>query len=607
MSEFFLELSIVMGITLIISFIMSRLKQPLLIGYILTGLIAGPLFFNLLSSTEGYQSFSHIGVALLLFIVGLHLNLKLIKEIGIVSLIAGSVQILITALFGFLISNFFNFTLIESMIIAIGVSFSSTIVIVKLLTDKKEIEKVPGKLTMGILIVQDLVAVISLMVISSIASASADANLTTELIRTFILGFVALFLVLIFSKLVLERLLDLIAESQDLLFIFVISWVLGVSALFANLGFSIEIGALLAGVALASSPYQFEISSKVKPLRDFFIVMFFILLGSQMIPVSETLTHQDIFTENQSFSDSIYGLFNNISKSFSYMVNNFSIVLVPALILSLFVILIKPIIVFILLNLLGFHKKVNFNTGVSLGQISEFSLILAIIASTSGLISSSVISTITLIAIITIAISTYTIMHSRNIYLKLKRVLEKIEIRKIHRRNAEKEVDKQQEILVFGYDRIGYSLLKTIEKIHKKYVVIDYNPQIIKKLESKQVPCIYGDANDIEFINDFNLENIQLLISTIPDFETNMILIKEFKKKNHQATIILTSNQIEESLELYKEGADYVILPHFLGGDYVGTLIENYSGDFSNFLKEKVKHINELKNRKKFGHEHPRY
>lgn len=582
MSDFFLELAIVMGLTLVISFMMHKINQPLLIGYIISGLLAGPLFLNILSSTEGYQTFSHIGVALLLFIVGLHLNLKLIKEIGFVSFIAGSAQIVITTLFGFLISYLFGFDIFSSFLIAIGISFSSTIVIVKLLSDKRDIDKVYGKLTMGILIIQDLVAVIMLMVLASIANSSESSNMGLELLRTFVFGGIAMVVVLGFSKYVLEKILDSIATSQDLLFIFVISWCLGVSAIFAKLGFSVEVGALLAGVALASSPYQFEISSKVKPLRDFFIVMFFILLGSQMVPV-----------ENMSGS------------AFDYLINNFSVILIPALVLSIFVLLIKPLIIFIVFNILGFHRKVNFLAGLSLGQISEFSLIMILLAQNLGLASSEVISLITLVAIITITFSTYGIMHANKYYGFIAKFLSIFEIRN-PKRDSEKDIQRRHEILVFGYDRIGYSLLKSIENIGKDYIVIDYNPEVIKKLQEEKISCIYGDANDIDLLEEFDFKEVQLIISTIPELETAMLVLKEFRKTNKTGTVILTSNDIETALELYKEGADYVILPHFLGGDYMSTMIEKYHGNFQDILKEKVKHIGELKKRKTFGHNHPK-
>ena len=604
MNGFFFELSIVMIIALFFSILFHKLKQPLIVGYIFTGIVAGPLFFDVLSSAEGYEAFSHIGVALLLFIVGLHLNLKLIKEVGNVAIIAGVGQILMTSLLGFLIAYLFQISLFSSFLIGIALSFSSTIVIVKLLSDKHEIEQVHGKIAMGILIIQDLVAVIMLMVIATVGSNS-DEILIISLAKVFSFGILGLIGVLIFSKYVLNGILDWIATSQEFLFIFVISWCMGVASLFASLGFSVEIGALIAGVALASSPYQFEISSRIKPLRDFFIVMFFVLLGSQMIQVSQI---DDItpYQEGVGVVETVSVFVHNIGIKFMYLINNFSQILIPALVLSLFVLLVKPLIIFVQLNLLGFHSRVGFLTSISLAQISEFSLIMILIAQKASLVSPQEVSMLTLVGIITILVSTYFIMHSSKMYQSIHKILKKLEI-KNPKRDIEKNIQKDLQILVFGYDRIGFSLLKTIEKLNKKYLVIDYSPVVLKKLEKKHIECIYGDATDNDFVQEFNLEAAEMFISTIPVMEANMGLLKQFKKRNSKAIVILTANQIDQALELYKEGADYVILPHFLGGDYVSTLIEKYDGKFQDFLSEKVKHIGQLKERKTHGTDHPRH
>lgn len=244
--------------------------------------------------------------------------------------------------------------------------------------------------------------------------------------------------------------------------------------------------------------------------------------------------------------------------------------------------------------------------GLTVAQISEFSLILALLANQSGYLSLEEVSMITLVGIITITASTYLILNGESIYKKLSPFLKKFEKKKLKSGISESE-NLKLDVVVFGYDRIGFSLLKTISKLEKKYLIVDYNPTILKKLSQKNYNCMYGDASDIDFLEDLNLETLKLLISTIPDYETNMIILKEIKKINSKATIILTSNDIDNALELYKHGADYVILPHFLGGEYVSTLIENFEGNFENILKEKVKHINDLKDRKNFGHSHPKH
>ncbi len=589
MALFFVELSIVVVLAFVVSFFMHKIKQPLLVGYILTGVLAGPLFFNILSSSEGYQTFSHIGVALLLFIVGLHLNLKLVKEVGMISLITGVGQVLFTSIIGFSIAYLWGFGFVASVLIAISLTFSSTIIIVKLLTDKKDIETLYGKISMGFLIVQDLIAVVLLMIVSGFLSPTETVNLNFLLIRTLILTIVAVIFTYILSAFILPKVLDSISKSSELMYVFIIAWCLGISALFTQSGFSLEVGALLAGVALASSPYQFEISARVKPLRDFFIIMFFILLGSQMVPTVEGLTGDVGFAERLSLIGETLGP-----------------IILPAIIFSFFVLIGNPIIVLVLMLALGYSSRTGFLAGLTVAQISEFSLILAMLGRDAGFLSSDEVSLITMVGIITITCSTYMILNGNKLYKIFEKPLRKFEAKKVKDKS---EIHKENEILIFGYDRIGYSLLKTIEKMKKNYLVIDHDPDVIRRLKSRDINCIYGDASNIEFISEFNLDKVKLFVSTIPDFEISLLLLENLRNRNKNAVVFLTVNNIDNALELYKQGADYVILPHFLGGDYVSTLIEttNTKGDFKDLLEEKIRHINELKERKGMGLEHPVY
>lgn len=589
MAEFFIELSIVMTLVLLISFIMNKIKQPLLIGYILTGLIAGPLFLNILSSSEGYETFAHIGISLLLFIVGLHLNLKLVKEVGPISLITGLGQVIFTTVVGFAINYTLGYSLMSSLIIAICLTFSSTIIIVKLLSDKRDLETLYGKISMGFLIVQDLVAVIILMALSAfLVPREATQSTSLFIVITIISIIAAVSLTYILSKTLLPKLLQSISESTELLFIFVISWCLGIAALFDYLGFSLEVGALLAGVALASSPYQSEISSRIKPLRDFFIVMFFILLGSQMVPEIPGI-------EEVSFSEKL-----------SLIGEVFSPILPMAILLSLFVLIGNPIIVILLMSYLKYSTRTGFLAGLTVAQISEFGLIVGMLALEANLISSSELSMITLVGIITITVSTYMILNGEYLYSKFMPVLKYLDDKNLKDAKESKDHTRKYDIIIFGFDRVGFSLLKTIKNLGDSYLIIDNDPQIIKKLKSQQITCMYADANNIEFLEEVNFEDAKLVISTIPYYDTNVLLSSVFNKKNEKGLLFLTSRTIDEALDLYEKEADYVILPHFLGGDYVSLMVKNNYHNIQELIKEKVLHINDLKIRKEQGHEHPK-
>ncbi|MCK5321264.1 cation:proton antiporter [Candidatus Pacearchaeota archaeon] len=562
--EVFVELSIILGITVLVAGITKLLKQPLIIGYILAGIIVSPSFLNIVESTETIKVFSHIGVVLLLFIIGLSLSPKVIKEVGKVSLVTGIGQIAFTSLIGFFISRALGFTTIASVYIAIALTFSSTIIIMKLLSDKKDTEKLYGKVSIGFLLVQDIFVIILLMVISSFSGNLSMASISLGTIISGILLIVGFVLISIY---VLPHLSDFFARSQEFLFLFSIGWGLGLAALFYHLGFSMEIGALIAGVALSVSPYNYEISSKMRPLRDFFIILFFILLGSQMV-------------------------FGSISQ-----------LIVPAVIFSSFILIGNPLIVMILMGLLGFKKKVGFQAGLTVAQISEFSLILIALGVSAGHLTGEILSLITIVGLITISGSTYLITYSDKIYPYLSKYLSIFERKKLR---EEIQGSQDYECILFGYNRIGYDLLHTFKKLKKKFIVVDYNPETISELSKEKIECIYGDVDDDEFLSGLNLTETKMVVSTIPEFEANLLLISKIRQVNKNAIIIVISHNIEEANELYCKGATYVIMPHFLGGSHASRMIDEYRLDVNKFLKERKKHIKYLKTRKKLGYEHPK-
>ena len=562
--ETFIELSIIIGITALIAGLTRLLKQPLIIGYILTGIIISPYFLNLIRSPETITVFSQIGLALLLFIVGLSLSPKVIKEVGKVSLITGLGQIILTSLIGFFISRFLGFSIITSMYISVALAFSSTIIIMKLLSDKKDLEKLYGKILIGLLLVQDIFVIIILMIISS---SMSNLNLAGASIENIFGGILLIAGFVLISIYVLPSLSKFFAKSQEFLFLFSIAWGLGLAALFYYLGFSMEIGALIAGVALSMSPYHYEISSKMRPLRDFFIILFFILLGSQMV-------------------------FGKISQF-----------IIPIIIFSVFVLIGKPLIIMIIMGLLGYKKKTSFQAGFSSAQISEFSLILIALGVSVGHLSNEILSLVTIVGLITISGSTYLILYSDKIYPYLSKYLSVFERKKIRMKEQELE---DYDIILFGYNRIGFDLLESFKKLKKKFLVVDYNPETISELSKKKIKCRYGDVDDDEFLNELNLAKTKMIVSTVPEFETNLLLINKTKQVNEKAIVIVISHNIQEANELYDMGATYVIMPHFLGGIHASMMIDKFKLNLDKFLEEKQKHLKQLKTKRELGHEHPK-
>jgi Kef-type K+ transport system membrane component KefB/Trk K+ transport system NAD-binding subunit len=563
----FIELSTIIIIAVVVSGAMKLLKQPLIIGYIITGIIAGPLLLNIVRSTDMVAIFSQLGIVFLLFIAGLSLNPKLMKKVGKVSIITGAGQVLFTTLVGFFIAKSFGFSDIAALYIAIALTFSSTIIIVKLLSDKGDLQTLYGRISLGFLIVQDIVAIIILMVISSSIGGFDILSITTEalLIGAGLLAFVALF-----SIFALPKIMKVAAKSQEFLLIFSVGWLLLLAVIFGYLNFSIEIGALLAGVILSVSPYHHEIKSKMNVLRDFFILFFFVLLGSQMI-------------------------FMNVSEF-----------LLPIAVFSIFILVGNPLIVMILMGSLKYTKRNGFLAGLTVAQISEFSLILVALGVKVGHVSTEILSMVTAIGLMTILGSTYTITHADKLYSRISKYLgiferggRKIDEHIYHR-------GEHYDIILFGCNRIGFSMLESVKNLKKKILIIDYDPEIITDLAKKGYECKYGDVDDMELLNELNFSGAKMIISTIPDIETNSLLMKKVRERNKKAIIIIVSHQIKEALKLYENGATYVVMPYFLGGQHASTLIQRHRLNLNKFLREKAKHMKHLKTREKLKHEHPK-
>lgn len=567
--DIFLEISLIIVLATIIAGVMRLLKQPLIIGYIITGILVSPYFLNLVDSIQTIQTLAHIGITLLLFIVGLSLNLNMLKDVGKVSIITGVGQVLFTSIFGFIIAKILGFSSVSSIYIAVALTFSSTIIIMKLLSDKGDVDTLYGRISIGFLLVQDLIVVFALIIIAAISNGGGE--LGSVIFKSLFIIISLIVGILLFSHYVLQKVMPFVAKSQEYLLLFSLAWCFLLSSIFYLFGFSIEIGALLAGITLASTQFKYEITSKLKPLRDFFLILFFVMLGSQM-----------------QFAD-------------------ISTFILPIIIFSLFILIGNPLIVIILMGFMGYTRRNGFLAGLTVAQISEFSLILVAMGVSVGHLSSDILSLVTVIGLITITGSSYLIMYSNKIYPVFSKYLKvfernskKIDEHKYHRDNG-------HEVVLFGYNRIGFDLLKSLNKIKKDFLVIDYNPETIVSLAKDGFDCRYGDASDLELLDEINLSKTKMIISTIPDTETNLLLIEKIRESNLKCIIIVMSHQIDNALELYEQGASYVILPHFLGGKYVSTMIEKSEFNIEYFLEEKIKHLDYLKIRKDKKQDHPRH
>lgn len=550
--ELFLEFTTIVLLATALSMLMRILRQPLVVGYIFTGILIGPQFFNLLHTANYIELFSKIGITILLFIVGLNLSPNVIKEVGKISFIGGLGQIIFTTLAGYGLAVLFGMPPLHALYIGITTSFSSTIIILKLLSDKGDLPKLYGKISVGFLLVQDLVAIAVLLFVSSFAGTQngpLSQTLLLLLIKAMLVGIILYSI----SRFLFFHLVHHLAESQELLFLFSISWGLGLASVFYLLGFSVEVGALLAGVSLSVTPFADGIASRLKPLRDFFIVLFFILLGSGMV------------------------------------LSTIPQILLPAITLILFVLIGKPLIIFFLMNGLGYKTRQCFQVGVSLSQISEFSLILATLGLLVGHLNRETVSLITLIGLVTIACSSYLILYSDVIYLALEKLLKRIELNRLKKTSRRDE--KPHELVLVGFDRVGRDFVDAFGKLEKNYVVIDYNPQVIQELNKSDVPFKYGDVEDLEFLQELQLDKIKMFVSTVPNFRVNSLLVKKIREVNQKAIVIVRAREIPEAKMLYEFGATYVVMPYYLGAKYASAMIKRIGLNLKGFEEEREKHL----------------
>ncbi len=551
-ASIFTELAVIVTIVVALSAIMKLLRQPLIMGYIITGVLVGPSFsfFHITRNQNAFDSFSAIGITLLLFIIGLGLNAGVIKSLGRVSFITSMSILPFLGFLGYGGSKLLGFDDTTSLVLAMAIFFSSTIIVLKTLSDKKETTRLYGQITLGVLLIEDLVATIAVVVLAMMAGpgSTGEVSILAIIAKALALG-LGLYVV---GRFVMPHIAKFAAQSQELLFLFALSWGLAVATLFDIAGFSHEVGALFAGVSLAGLPYATEMASKLKPLRDFFIVIFFVTLG-------------------ESFT--IESIRQNLSA---------------ASVLAAIVIFGKPFLVLMSLGIQRYTKFTSFKTALHLSQISEFSIIFVTIAASKGLVEANIVSLITLTAFITIGISSYLMKHADGLFKLFEKPLRHFE--RISTRDPKQRRAFYPVILV-GYHKGGHEFLKTFRDMKQRYIVVDYDPEVIDSLEEQGIRHAYGDATDEEFLDELNAGRAQLVVSTMTDLDTNRSLLLYIRRRNQKSSFICHANNYTEAAELYEHGASYVSLPHYIGSERVSSFIKRHGLDHEALANYRDKHL----------------
>lgn len=529
----FYEFAILLFLAAIFGGIGQLLKQPLIVMFIALGIVVGPSVLNVVQSQAQIHLLAELGIAVLLFIVGLKLDLRLIQTIGKTALLTGLGQVFFTSVVGYFIGIGLGFSALHSLYIAVALTFSSTIIIVKLLSDKKEIDSLHGQISIGFLIVQDIVVILAMIVLSALGNETAEESLITEMVFTLIKGVLLLGLVFVVTKYVLPRLSYFLAKSQELLALFSVAWALSLAAISDVIGFSSEVGAFLAGISLATSPFKENISSRLVNLRDFLLLFFFVNLGSNL----------DLSLLGEQ---------------------------VPAaLVFSAFVLIGNPIIVLIIMGIMGYRRRTAFLAGLTVAQISEFSLIFAGLGLAVGHLNESTVGLITLVGLITIGASTYLILYSHQIYDVLSPAL-KIFERKVPFGEAKIQQIKKADydVVIFGVGRFGTNIADQLD-LHPEinFLGVDFDPELVKSWKDQDRPIIYGDIEDGDLLEYIPFDNVKYVVVTIPYMEQSLYLLKTLRKKKYDGKVFMIAQSEKNAKVLADCNIDAVLLVHELAAE----------------------------------------
>jgi Kef-type K+ transport system membrane component KefB len=499
--------AVVLAVASVVGFMAIRARQPLIVAFILVGIVVGPSVLGWVSEAEPLKLMAEIGIAILLFLVGLKLDIHLVRTTGKVALITGLGQVFFTSVVGFGLAMLLGMSATTALYVAVALTFSSTIIIVKLLSDKRELDELHGRIALGFLIVQDIVVVLAMIAITS-TSGDRDGALWREIGIVILQGAGLLLTLAALMKWVLPRVLTKVATSQELMIVAAVGWAISVAAFSDWLGFSIEVGAFLAGFALASTPFRESIASSLTGLRDFLLLFFFIELGAQL----------DLSAIGAQ---------------------------VPAaLVLSIFVLIGNPIIVLVIMGLMGYPKRVSFLAGLAVAQISEFSLILIALARQYGYVDNDTVGLVTLVGMITIGLSTYMIIYSQWIFERLQRPLSIFERSRLLTiaEHAGAEVD----VIVYGYGRFGKRLVEQLSANGYSVMVVDWDPhstlRILEIAHPDRVQLVFGDADDTEFPSSLPLQRVNWVVSTIPRVDANRVLAQALRRWGFTGGIAVTAH-----------------------------------------------------------------
>jgi Kef-type K+ transport system membrane component KefB len=535
------DLALIIITATVLAFLARKTGQPTIVAYIVTGLILGA-GLNLVSETEMTSLFSELGLVFLLFLIGLEMDIKKIRDVLKPVTVIGFIQMALFLIVGFLVATVLGFSTVESLFIGAAIMFSSTALVVKLLTDKDQASEMYGKLDIGILLIQDVAVVVLFALISS--GMGNPSAIILRFVEVIFLIAVISSLSIILSRYGLSKLFRGISSNQHTLFIFGIAWAFLFISTAEALNISTEIGAFVAGLGLAQLTYSPEIQERVRPLTDLFMAIFFINFGLSIVP------------------------------------SQLSIYLIEAAILAAILIPFKLLVFFFLIDRMGYSLETSFLGGINMTQTSEFSLILASIAVSNGLIGEGILGFVGVIAVTSMGISSYLIQYNERILEKLRPYIEKFESEN-HREIIEGELEDHA--VIIGYDELARNVADELSKFFDQVAVVDESPENVEKLRKSDHKYIYGDIRHGEVRKKAALEKAEIVICFVQGLNLNKQVLRA---SDSDSTRIVRADSFEAASELYDMDAHYVIVKNMLSGDKLGEQLKLFLEDRELFLEE---------------------
>src|SRR3989339_80218 len=538
------EIGIAIVAATVTGVITHRLKQPIILGYLIAGAIIGPqLGFGFVSSPETIEILSEIGLILLLFVIGLEMDLKTIVSSGRLLIISGIGQFILCVLMGLLVFPLIGYGInsgnLAGFYLAIGCALSSTALVVKILYDKMELDCLPGKMTLGILIMQDVWAILILAVQPSFMNPQfsfiAFALLKSGLLL--VIGFVL-------SRYVLKNICAMVASSPEMIVVISIGWCALIAGTAGYLGLSKEMGALIAGVAISTFPYSVHVTAKTLPLRDFFLTLFFISLGMKITPLGP-------------------------------------MVILMGFAITAFIIITRFASVYPLLMLTGSGKRTSFIASLNLSQMSEFALVIAALGITYEHISKDIMGVVIITMAISAILSSYLIKYSHELYLGFERIFQTCPPGQGAGSENVCTIPESYPIIILGYHRGAQALVAELSKVKpeilRSILVVDFHLENLKKIQQAGLKGLFGDIASTNTLEHAHIKDAKVVLSTIPDMllkgVTNMELVKNCRFLAPDSFILATADSTEHALKLREAGASDVIVPYHLTGEIIAALV----------------------------------